>query len=70
MPNAYLHVWNSTYPEQIYGAFSAKNIYFNHTANLHYDTSLRTATISGVDAPYIITQWRELTDPAEKATLP
>ena len=70
MPNAYLHLWNSGYAEHIYGALSASNIYFNHAANLHYDTSLRTAVISGVDQPYAITEWRELTDPAEKITLP
>ncbi|MBI2814683.1 MAG: hypothetical protein HYX71_10395, partial [Opitutae bacterium] len=70
MPNAYLHMWNNGYTEHIYGALSAKNIYFNHTANLHYDTSLRTAVISGVDAPYLISEWRELTDPTEKVTLP
>ena len=70
MPNAYLHMWNSGYTEQIYGALSAKNIYFNHTTNLHYDTSLRTAVISGVEAPYLISEWRELTDPTEKITLP
>lgn len=70
MPNAYLHMWNSGYAEHIYGALSARNIYFNHTANLHYDTSLRTAVISGVDAPYLISEWRELTDPSEKVTLP
>ncbi len=70
MPEAYLHVWNSGYTEHIYGALSAKNIYFNHVANLHYDTSLRTATISGVDAPYLISSWRELTDRTEQVTLP
>lgn len=70
MPNAYLHMWNSGYAEHIYGALSASNVYFNHAANLHYDTSLRTAVISGVDQPYAITEWRELTDPAEKITLP
>lgn len=70
MPNAYLHMWNSGFNEQVYGALSASNIYFNHSANLHYDTSLRTATISGVDAPYMITDLRELTSPAERVTLP
>lgn len=54
----------------LHGAVSARNITFSSEATLHYDTSLRTATISGVDAPYLITDWRELTDPAEKITLP
>ena len=39
-------------------------------AKLHYDTSLRYATFGGVDQPSAITEWRELTDPAEKAVLP
>jgi hypothetical protein len=53
----------------IYGALSAKNITFSSEANLHYDTSLRYATIPGVDQPYAVTEWREL--PAtEQATLP
>jgi hypothetical protein len=71
MPNAYLQIYNpSPYIQNIYGALSAKNVYFQHAANLHYDTTLRTAVISGVDTPYQITEWRELTDPAEKITLP
>lgn len=70
MPNAYLHVWNSGKTQNIYGALSAQNIYFNHTAALHYDTSLRTATFSGVDAPYILSEVRELTDSTERITLP
>jgi hypothetical protein len=55
---------------RIYGAISAKYITFNSVANFHYDTSLRTATFAGVDAPYMITEWRELTDPAERVILP
>ncbi len=70
MPNAYLHLWNSGYNEPIFGALSARNIYFNHSVNLHYDTSLRTAVISGVDAPYEISEWRELSDASERVTLP
>ena len=75
MPNAYVHMRNSgaTYASTArYGAISAENIYFNHVATLHYDTALRTAGAIGtfIDAPYIITEWRELTDPAEKITLP
>lgn len=55
---------------QIYGAVSAKKIYFRNEANVHYDTSLRYATIPGVDQPWAVTEWRELTDPAERAVLP
>lgn len=52
-----------------YGAISAKNVTFSSEANLHYDISLRYATIPGVDQPYAATEWREL--PAtEQATIP
>ena len=47
-----------------------RKITFSSEANLHYDTSLRYATFHGIDAPYMITEWRELTDPAERAVLP
>lgn len=70
MPDGYLHLWNSGYTENIYGAVAAANVYFNHVANLHYDTSLRTAVFSGVDAPFEIAEWRELTDSAERIVLP
>jgi hypothetical protein len=70
MPNAFLHVWNTGYNLPIYGALSAKNIYFESVAALHYDTALRTAVISGVDTPYRLTEWRELTDPSDRVTLP
>jgi hypothetical protein len=70
MPDAYLHVRNGTRTQTIYGAISAKTIYFDDSTTVHYDTSLRTATFTGVDAPYRLVEWRELTDPAEKITLP
>jgi hypothetical protein len=71
MPNAYLTMTNS-FTNHLYGAFSASNIKFTNTVNFHYDTSLRTAGAIGtfIDGPYMITEWRELTDPAEKVTLP
>lgn len=56
---------------QIYGAVSAKKItYSGANLNIHYDTSLRYATFGGVDQPYAITEWRELIDAAELATMP
>jgi len=56
---------------QIYGAISAKKItYSGANMNIHYDTSLRYATFGGVDQPHAITEWRELTDAAELATMP
>lgn len=66
--NGYYNNNNST---NIYGAVSAAKItYSGANMNIHYDTSLRSASISGVDQPYAITDWRELTDPSEKANMP
>ncbi len=60
---------NVTTGVTMYGALSSKLIYYTAEATLHYDTSLRYATIPGVDQPYTITKWREL--PAtEQATMP
>jgi len=55
---------------QIYGAVSAKNVYFRNEATVHYDTSLRYAVIPGVDQPWAIAEWRELTDSTDRAVLP
>jgi len=54
----------------IFGAISGKVVVFPSTANIHYDTSLRTATFSGIDSPFVITNWRELTDAADRITFP
>jgi len=53
-----------------YGAISANHLTFSASPIIHYDTALRYTTFSGVDSPFVITVWRELTDPAEKVTLP
>jgi hypothetical protein len=70
MPNAYLTITSNGIA--IYGALSAKNIKFSSNAALHYDTALRNAGKIGtyIDTAYMITELRELTDPAEKVTLP
>lgn len=74
MPDAYLHLRNLSggivRTQTIYGALSAETIYFDDSTTMHYDTSLRTAVFAGVDSPYRITEWRELTDPTEKIVLP
>lgn len=54
---------------EIFGALSAREITFSGDANLHYDTSLRYAMIPGVDQPYTVTDWRELSL-TEQATMP
>ncbi len=71
MPNAYLHKWNSSYNGELYGALSAKTVYFNHAATLDYDMALRTAGSIGtyIEQPYQVTSWRELTDPTERISL-
>jgi hypothetical protein len=53
----------------IYGAVSAREVTFSTEANLHYDSSLRYATIPGVEQPNAITEWRVLSA-TELATIP
>jgi hypothetical protein len=53
----------------VYGALSASEVTFSSEATVHYDTSLRHATIPGVDQPYGVTQWRVLPQ-TEQATMP
>jgi hypothetical protein len=62
MPSAYLHVWNSGFNRHLYGAISARTVYFNHTAHLHYDASLRASAGWGsfVDDALMVSTWREL----------
>ncbi|HVT73448.1 MAG TPA: hypothetical protein VHD61_09945 [Lacunisphaera sp.] len=67
MPNGTLTVDSGVY---IFGAVSAKNVTFTSEANLHYDTSLRYAVIPGVDQPWAISEWREITDSSELANMP
>lgn len=55
---------------RLFGAISAREITFSSEATLHYDTSLRYATIPGVAQPYAITEWRELTNSTERVTMP
>jgi hypothetical protein len=55
---------------QIYGAVSAKEVTFSAEANVHYDTTLRSTFTPGVERAFLLTDWRELTNPAERVTLP
>jgi len=54
----------------IYGAVSARKVTFSTEANVHYDTTLRSTAIPGVERAFMLTDWRELTNPAERVTLP
>lgn len=60
----------STNPVNIYGAISAKEVTFSTDANVHYDTTLRSTFTPGVERAFLLTDWRELTNPAERVTLP
>lgn len=63
--------YNDNNSTVIYGAISANKItYSGANLNVHYDTALRYTTFGGVDQPYAVTEWRELTDPTELATMP
>lgn len=63
--------YNDNNSTNVYGAISANKVtYSGANLNVHYDTSLRYATFGGVDQPYAITEWRELIDAAERATMP
>lgn len=64
-----LYFNHSTTATQFYGAISASKVTYRPNVALHYDTSLRHATFSGVDQPYTVTQWSEL-DTTEQATMP
>ena len=68
MPNAALTTWSNI---NSYGAYSARTIYAPYAQSVRYDTSLRGAGAIGtfVEKPFQITNWRELTDPAEKVSL-
>jgi hypothetical protein len=63
--------FNDNNNTEVFGAISANKItYSGANMNVHYDTSLRYATFGGVDQPHAVVEWRELTDPAERATMP
>lgn len=49
---------------EVMGAVVARNIVLTGNANFHYDESLANY---GVDTPFKVTRWRELTDGAERA---
>jgi hypothetical protein len=54
----------------LFGALSGANLRFTGSPVLHYDTNLRYTSFAGVFAPYVIKEWRELTNPSERVTLP
>lgn len=63
--------YNDNNTTNVYGAVSTNKItYSGANLNVHYDTSLRYATFGGVDQPYAVSEWRELTDASELATMP
>ena len=54
----------------IYGAVSARAISVTGSLNLRYDTSLRGADLGGVDRPWAVTEWRQLSGSTNLATMP
>jgi hypothetical protein len=54
----------------IYGAIAADRVSIPDRLRVHYDTALRTTSYRSIDSPFTVTEWRELTDPAEKIVLP
>lgn len=72
MPDAYISNRNATSGAMMtrYGAQSAATVRFHNPINFQYDASLRTAgrLARFVDAPFYVSAWRELTDPAERVT--
>lgn len=65
--NGYYNNNNNTV---IYGAISANKItYSGANLNVHYDTQIRYTTFGGLDQPYAISEWRELSG-SEQATMP
>lgn len=68
MPNEDLLIDATT--ATIYGAVSARAISVTGNLNLRYDTSLRGADLGGVDRPWAVNEWRELTGANNRATMP
>jgi len=65
-----LNFSNITGDPEIFGAISASVVNINSTPNFHYDTSPRNMSFLGMDLPFVVTELRELTEPAEKTLLP
>ncbi len=45
--------------QTIYGAIVAKAVTFNASPVIHYDVSLRTTVLPGLDIPFAVANWRE-----------
>ena len=45
--------------QTIYGALVAKSVTFNASPTIHYDVSLRSTIIDGVETPYAVSEFRE-----------
>ncbi len=57
-------------PATLYGAISARAISVTGNLNFRYDTSLRGAHFDGIEEPWAITEWRQLTGSTNQATMP
>jgi hypothetical protein len=45
----------------IYGAIVAKTVRFNNSPAIHYDLALRDAVFAGIETPYAVSDWQEIT---------
>jgi hypothetical protein len=45
--------------QTIHGAIVAKAVTFNASPVIHYDVSLRTTVLPGLDIPFAVANWRE-----------
>lgn len=62
MPNDALTISSSL---TIYGAIVAKTVYFSNpggSPTIHYDTQLRGTAFSGVDTPFAVSDWHEISN--------
>lgn len=68
MPNEDLLIDATT--ATMYGAISARAISVTGILDFHYDTSLRGAELGGIEEPWTVKEWRELTGTNNRATMP
>jgi choice-of-anchor A domain-containing protein len=55
-PNADIHLYNSV---EVYGSVVGKSFTQDVSANVHYDASLRKASINDVGVRFVVKNWHE-----------
>ncbi len=46
----------------IYGAIVSKSVTFNNSPTIHYDMDLRNVVFRGIDTPYAVSDWHEVSN--------